>query len=76
MDKEEITRMQEELLAMLIDRTVLCADVRKLPKCYGGAPARRKTAGARARKRALYASLTGIRRIRIRLPIRYTRIAA
>jgi hypothetical protein len=47
---------------------------RPLPKSYGGAPARRKASGQRARKRALYQSITGIQTLRIRAPYRYVRI--
>jgi len=47
---------------------------RPMPKSYAKAPARRKASSQRARKRALYQSITGIQRIRIRAPNRYVRV--
>jgi hypothetical protein len=70
-----IAEITEEALRISLQSVFLSARVRKFPKCYAGAPARRKAGGARARKLALYASMTGIRKIRIRAPNSYTRLA-
>jgi alpha-D-ribose 1-methylphosphonate 5-triphosphate synthase subunit PhnI len=47
----------------------------KIPRSYASAAPRRKALGVRRRKSAVYASLPGIRRIRIRLPNQYVRRA-
>lgn len=48
-----------------------CFQAVKLPRSYAGAAPRRKAGGARARKAAVYASLPGIRRLRIMVPAPY-----
>jgi hypothetical protein len=70
-----IDEITEEALRISLKSVFLSARVRKFPKCWAGAPARRKASGARARKQALYASMTGVKRIRIGAPNQYTRRA-
>jgi hypothetical protein len=65
----------EEAFRMELDAVFLSALVRKFPKSYSGAHARRKARGARGRKTALYASMTGIKRLRIRPFNQYVRLA-
>jgi hypothetical protein len=71
----KIDGLMADALAHALQSCFLSARVRKFPKDYSGAPARRKTSGTRARKLALYASITGFKRLKIAAFSRYTRIA-
>jgi hypothetical protein len=73
---DNIDYFKEEALRIALDAVFGSALVRKkFPKCYSGAPARRKAKGARGRKAALYASMTGIKRLRFGRFNRYVRTA-
>lgn len=71
----EIDRLQEEALRLALKACFLSARVRKFPKDWSGAPARRKAGSIRGRKRALYASITGFKTLKIAAFKQYTRIA-
>lgn len=64
--------MDEALLVMTeMLKNPFFSRPRKFPKSYCGAPPRRKVAKSRARKRALYAAITGRQYIKIRVPNNY-----
>jgi hypothetical protein len=70
-----IDEMKEEALRIVLESLFLSARFKRFPNDYSGAAPRRKTAGARGRKRALYASMTGVKKIRFGRFNRYTRLA-